>query len=163
MNFSGGDALVFVFEMPELQDSFIPDGEKEIIKILNSSWGSVFQVNKFCKIGLGIHGIHDLERFQKALVILVHFHDGTAFYILTVVPFFLVVNIKIEKIGDILDISLQGTDGIAHDVRVLKLERVEKIVLNFRIGCRRTLQSLDDEGISGKVKIFFHLRLLYVF
>jgi len=108
MDFPGCDTLVFVFEMLELYNPLVPDGEKEVIKVLYPSRCTIFQIDELCKIGLGVYGVHDLERFYKALVVLVHLHHRATFYVIAIIPFFLVMNIKIEKIGYILDIPLQG-------------------------------------------------------
>ncbi|WP_374444291.1 hypothetical protein [Epilithonimonas sp.] len=70
------------------------------------------------------------------------------------------MNIKIEKIRYVFDISLQGADGIAGDTGILKLERAEEVALQLRIGGRRALQSFDDEGIPGEIEIFFHCAVL---
>jgi len=135
VHFSGSGALVFVFEMIKLQNPFVSDGEKEIVKILDAARCTVFQIDKLGEVWLGIDGVHDLERLEQALVVLVYFHYRAAFYVVAVVAFFLVVNIKIEKIGDVPDVSLQGTDGIARDVGILELEGVEEIGFYLGIGC----------------------------
>lgn len=163
VDFSGCDALVFVFEMLKLDNSFVPDGEKKVIEVMYPSWGTIFQVDELCKIRLGVHGVHDLERFYQALVVLVHFRYGAVFYVVSVIAFLFVMDIKIEKIRYVLDISLQCTDGVAPDLGILKLEGVEKIALQLGISGRRALQSFDDQGVSGKVKIFFHWGYLMFF
>jgi hypothetical protein len=133
MYFSGTGALILVFEMLKLYDPLVPDGEKEVIEVLYPSRCAVFKIYELCKVGLGVHCVHDLERFYETLVVLVHLHHGAAFYIVAVIALFLVMDIKIEKICYVLDIPLQCADGVAHDLGILKLEGVEEVTLQLGI------------------------------